>query len=106
MSTTIFRAIAGLGGLVLAGYIIWATKADFWAAVDLITSNPWGQVTLVDLYLGFVLCALVIFVFEQDRRVAACWIVPIFFLGNVWTAIWFVVRAPNILRRLTASKTG
>ncbi|RKF06279.1 hypothetical protein DEM25_011635 [Oceaniradius stylonematis] len=91
--------IAGLG-IGFFGLIVWASfAADFWASFDAIAADPWGLVTLADLYLGFVLTAVVIAGFERGFR-AVLWIVPLPFLGNVWAVIWFVVRLPELYRRL------
>lgn len=91
--------LAGLG-LLVAGTIVWAMAiGDFSAAGTWLTTDPWGIVTLADLYFGFVLSALVIAGFER-RWPAVFWILPIPFLGNVWTVIWFVVRLPELMRRL------
>jgi hypothetical protein len=61
-----------------------------------------GIVTLADLYLGFVLTAVVIAGFERGFR-AVLWILPLPFLGNVWAVVWFVVRLPELFRRLARS---
>ncbi len=91
--------LAGLG-LSFAGTIAWAVAVgDFSAAGTWLTTDPWGIVTLADLYFGFVLSALVIAGFERHWR-AVLWILPIPILGNVWTVIWFIVRLPELLRRL------
>ncbi len=55
---------------------------------------------LSDLFLGFCIAAAVIFLFEKNKLVAALWAAPIFVLGNVWTALWFVLRLPEIAKRL------
>lgn len=101
MTTQALRIISALGGLILAGAIFWAFGLQpFWEGVDVVTSSPWGQVTLIDLYLGFVLHAVLIFIFERSVAAKLIWTLPIFFLGNVWTAAWFVLRAPQIVARL------
>jgi len=90
--------IAGLG-LLLTGLIVWAIFAgDFSAAGDFLLGKPWGIVSMVDLYLGFLLSAVVIFFVEPDKRVALIWLLPIFVLGNVVTALWFVLRGLPRLR--------
>lgn len=100
-SVQALRIISAIGGLALAIAIFWAFGQEpFWDGVDIVTSSPWGQVTLIDLYLGFVLHALLIWIFERQMLTRLIWVVPIFFLGNVWTAIWFVMRAPQIIARL------
>ncbi len=94
------RGLVAVLGAAFAVMIVWAsTQSNLWDAVDLITSDPWGQVTLADLYLGFVLTAVVIGFFERGWM-ALFWIAPMPFLGNVWAVIWFVVRWPELVRRL------
>ena len=95
----VLRAGLALTALVLTGLILFAVRAgDFGAAGDWLTGEPWGLVTLFDLYFGFVLAAIVIALAERRIVSAAFWILPIFVLGNVWTALWFVVRGLHLLK--------
>ena len=71
---------------------------DFWTAGRWLTSDIWGIVTLTDLYLGLFLAALAMGFFEKGLK-AVFWIVPLPFLGNVWTALWVVMRLPELARR-------
>ena len=97
---TIARIALALVATAFAALIVWAAMtADFWASFDAITADPWGLVTLADLYLGFLLSAIVIGFFERGWR-AVLWILPLPFLGNVWTAFWFVMRLPALARAL------
>lgn len=96
---TALRVLLGLIGLMLAGVIVWAFAAgDFAAASAWLSGEPWGIVTLFDLYLGFLLSAVVIAVMERHWT-AALWIAPIPVLGNVWTVVWFVTRFPVLVAR-------
>lgn len=99
----IWRLLVAVGALAL-GILIWLaiTNGDFGAAGGWLTSDPWGQVTLFDLYLGFFFLAIVIGFFEKTWWRAAFWIVPLPFLGNVWIAIWLVLALPELARRLRA----
>lgn len=98
----LLRAVLVLAGLALVALVAWAVFAgDFRAAGRYLTSDPWGVVTLADLYLGFLLSSLVIAAFERNWR-AALWIAPIPFLGNIWTVIWFIVRFPAHMNRKLA----
>jgi hypothetical protein len=82
------RLLCGLLLIILSGSIIWAFKsAPFWASFDLITENPWGKVTLIDLYSGFVAFAIIIGLVDGP------WIGLIAFLllcvlGNVVSLAW------------------
>lgn len=94
--------IGGLG-LLLTGLIFWAIAAgDFSAAGDFLLGKPWGIVSMVDLYLGFLLSAVVIFYVEADKKIALIWLLPIFVLGNIVTALWFVLRGLTRLRTALA----
>ncbi|WP_422372599.1 hypothetical protein [Hoeflea sp.] len=95
------QILLAAAALAFAGLIVFAiADGSFSAAGAWLTSEPWGLVTLADLYLGFMLSALVIWWFERQLPLALLWIVPIPFLGNVWTAIWFVYRLPHLRERL------
>ncbi|WP_323760860.1 hypothetical protein [Maricaulis sp.] len=111
--TVAIRLLALLGGAVLTGLIVLAVRTgNFSAAGRWLTSDPWGIVTLFDLYFGFLIVAALIAAIEQSVRAKLFWILPIFVLGNVWTAVWLLARAGRIAglsRRLTApmqQKTG
>ena len=98
---SISRLLLLVPTLVLTALIIWAVRAgDFGAAGDWLTGQPWGVVTLTDLYFGFALSALVIGATERRWLPALFWILPVFVLGNVWTGLWFVWRWPELLGRL------
>jgi len=94
--------IAGLAAAFLA-LLVWAsTKGGAGEAMAFLTGTPWGITTAADLYLGFLLSAVVIWLAEERKAVALLWALPIFVLGNVWTAVWFVVRLPRLAARLKA----
>lgn len=100
------KVLIGALGLVLTGLIVWAMMVgDFSAAGDFLLGKPWGIVAMVDLYLGFLLIAVVIFLAEPDKRIALVWIVPIFVLGNIVVALWFVLRGFTRLRTAFRKQT-
>ncbi len=99
----LLRIIVAIGGAGLAASIWWAMGADTRGLGPVLVemfSKPWTVVTLIDLYLGFLLAAVVICLFEKSWFSRFFWAVPIFFLGNVWLAVWFVIRLPELTRRL------
>jgi len=91
------RSILLLGVAALFASIIYASvSADFFASFAQIGAMPWGLVSLIDLYLGFAVLAVLIALVELPTR-AAGWIIALFILGNVVGAAWFAWRLPTIV---------
>lgn len=103
----ILRAAVGILGLALLGLVIWAAFAlqdlhgSFFDQLGVVTTLPWGIAMLGDLYVGFILFAVVVFLTERSWVIAAIWAVPIFILGNFWAALWLVVRLPHLAKQLS-----
>ena len=98
---TFVRILSALGGVILAIAIVWAiVTADqsFAEAIAWLTSEPWGVVSLIDLYLGFFLIAVLIWVVEPNKAIALLFILPLPVLGNVWAAAWAVWRLAHAIR--------
>lgn len=99
------RVLIALLGLALTGAIVWANlnsgplHGSIFDQGGVMLSLPWGAVTMADLYTGFVLFAIVIFLAEKSWFAALLWSVPLFFLGNIWAALWLFVRLPSLARR-------
>lgn len=104
---TALRAAIGLAGLALFGLIVWAAlaQADLHGSLldqfDVVMSLPWGAVSVVDLYIGLILIAVLIFFTERTWWIAALWAAPLLVLGNVWAALWFVIRLPHLAKQLS-----
>ena len=99
---TIARALCILGAAILLASVFWAaSQASIGASFQAIVADPWGVVSLIDLYLGFVLISIVIWLFERSPIRALCWIVPIYVLGNTVSAVWLAWQLPKILKRQT-----
>lgn len=97
-----FRILSAILGLAFAGSIIWgfADGRSVVPLLEIMLAEPWGIVTLADLYLGFVLAAGIIIVLEPHRMAGILWGVSVIILGNVITAAWIVFRLPGVLARL------
>jgi hypothetical protein len=102
------RLFAVFATLLMGAAIVYAVLAstpphpDFLAAFAKMGSFPWGQVTLLDLYITFGLFAVVIGLFEQRWTHAALWIAALFILGGFLIAFWLALRWPELARRLRA----
>ncbi len=97
------RTLIVAAALALVVAIVWAIGADgrsTGAIIGEMLSKPWTVVTLVDLYAGFVLIAVLVCLFEKSWPARLFWAAPLFLLGNVWAAAWLVFRLPEIARRL------
>ncbi len=105
--TCLLRGLAGLSGLALAAAIVWAMgEKSLWDSFPAIVADPWGLVTIIDLYIGFVLMAIVIAVVEPVWWRAALWILPMPFLGNLVPALWLVLRAGHLVRLARRAPDG
>lgn len=105
---TLIRILCLIGGLVLAASIVWAMGAwdgSFGEAISWLISEPWGVVSLIDLYLGFFLIAVLIWLLEPNKMIALAFIIPLPFLGNVWAAVWFAWRLAVVIRGRVATPT-
>lgn len=94
-----------MAALVLAALIVWAAGAgDFAGFGAVLLSDPWGVVTMADLYIGFLFAALIIWFSHENKIAALLWIAPIAVLGNVWTGLWFAIHLPRLIRALRDSR--
>lgn len=102
MNNTIPRAAVAILAIAFTAMIGWASmRGDFGAEFAAITAMPWGQVSLVDLYLGFALYAGAVWMIEDKLSTKLFWALPVIILGNAWSLIWIAVRWEVIAARLT-----
>ncbi|WP_300542554.1 hypothetical protein [Maricaulis sp.] len=94
------RLILLIPTLALAALIAHAVRAGNFSPDGWLVTDPWGWVTLFDLYFGFALSGIVIAGMERKFWPSVFWITPILILGNVWTGLWFILRGPALWRRL------
>jgi len=97
----IYRLVVAALAFAFVAMVWWAyMDRSIWASFAIIVDDPWGLVALADLYLGFILLSSIIWMFETSRLQALLWIVPLFLLGNAWSAAWMVWRLPDLAARL------
>lgn len=83
---TLATVLTSLGALVMFSVIAWALSTSTAAGnntaqVQWLISNPWGIVSLVDLYTGFTVFSLWICFREGSRVTAAAWVVVMMTTG-------------------------
>lgn len=103
--TTFWRAALAIATLLLAALIVRAAlSADFFEAFGRIARDPWGLVSLVDLYLGFLMFAVVIVGFDGRGPATTLWVIGLFLLGNLVGAIWLISRYRRLREALLAAR--
>jgi hypothetical protein len=95
---TTAKVISALGVLAMTAVLIYGfTVGDFASDGAKIVQNPWGIVSLVDLYTGFILFSGWIVYRERSLPVALIWVILMMVLG-------FFTGALYTFLALTASK--
>jgi hypothetical protein len=87
------KAIALLGLLAMTAILIYGfTVGDFAEEGKQLLSMPWGIVSLVDLYVGFVLFSGWIVYREKSAARSVVWVILMMVLG-FWTASLYTLIA-------------
>lgn len=87
----ISKLLALLGLIAMSAALVYGFGwGDFFADGALIVANPWGIVSLVDLYTGFALFGAWIYYREANKLIALGWIVVLMILG-FWLASLYVL---------------
>ncbi|MGM0652146.1 MAG: DUF1475 family protein [Bacillota bacterium] len=72
---------------LLNGFI----NGDFWADGSKLFANPWGIVSLVDLYVGFILFSMWIIFREKSRAAAVIWVILMMVFGFLTACIYTLI---------------
>jgi uncharacterized membrane protein len=94
----IARIFAISGTLIMFFSLIYGfVYGDFFAEGKIISSMPWGHVSLIDVYVGFAIVGGWIIYRENNIRRSILWIAGLFFLGNFIAClyIWIAVEKAN-----------
>lgn len=101
----LIRLLLLAGGAALTAAIFWAMQGEarpLGQILDDMAAEKWTVVTFVDLYLGFFISAVIMMLAERRWYWGLAWALPVFALGNVWTALWAILRLPSLAKRLRA----
>jgi hypothetical protein len=92
MHMKLARAISwiGVGAMVLVLYYGF-TEGSFFSDGGMILDNPWGIVSMVDLYVGFTIFSMWIYFREESKLVSISWIAAMmifgFLTGSLYVAL-------------------
>lgn len=88
------KILSALGILAMTAVLVYGfSVGDFASDGSLILSNPWGIVSLVDLYTGFFLFSAWIVFREKNPLVSFLWVVAMMILGFFTGALYVFVVA-------------
>ena len=91
MTTT--KVIAYLITIAMVSTILWAqNQVSLFDSI--LPTLPWGVVSLVDLYSGFILIGIWI-IYKENSLPAIIWIIFLIVLGNLTTAIYVIYSLNN-----------
>jgi len=87
------KLISFLGVIAMSAVLIYGfTIGDFSAEGSRLASMPWGIVSLVDLYTGFILFSGWIIYREKSLLVAVAWTVAMMVLGFFAGSLYALVN--------------
>lgn len=95
------KVVSLLGVLAMSVVLVYGfTVGNFASDGSEILSNPWGIVSLVDLYVGFGLFSVWIVYREEEIYKAVIWVILMmvlgFFAGSLYVLIALIQSSGNI----------
>jgi hypothetical protein len=91
------RLLALLGTLIMGGMILYSlVVGDFAGEGSILLSLVWGQMSLVDLYVGFVLVYAWIFYRESNWIARVLWFVAMMVFGNLTFALYLLIESYRV----------
>jgi len=89
---TVAKIVAALGALAMAVILIYGfTVGDFGGEGQVLLSMPWGIVSLVDVYVGFILFSAWIVYREKSLVRSAIWVIAVMVLGNLTASLYALI---------------
>ena len=90
---TITKVISYFISLAMISVILWAQNQT--SLFDsIIPTLPWGIVSLVDLYSGFILIAIWM-IYREKNYTSVIWVFFLMILGNLTTAVYVIYCINN-----------
>jgi len=86
--------LLALGCVIMAAAIAYALiVGDFWAEARILFQYPWFHLSMIDLYMGFLVFSGWVIYRERSPIAAIIWIVLVLTLGNLATCAYALVIA-------------
>lgn len=90
------KFIALLGAVAQGGILIYGfSRGNFGAASQFFFKDPWGIVSLVDVYVGFMFFSAWVIYREKNLLNALLWVVAIIILGNFPAGVYAFLALQN-----------
>jgi len=88
----IAKIISWLGLLAMVGVLLYGfTAGSFTEDGSKLLANPWGIVSVVDLYVGFILFSLWIGFREKSTAMAVFWIILMMVFGFLTASLYLLI---------------
>ena len=88
------RALAGVVGVVMAAALTYGfTAGDFFADGGRLIDNPWGVVTLVEVYVGYAILAVWMVYREPSALSGVLWVIALMLIGHLVSAVYLLRAA-------------
>lgn len=85
---------SGLGTLAMSVVLVYGfTTGSFFEDGGQLMQNPWGIVSLVDLYVGFVLFSVWIVYRETTWWVSVLWVALMMVFGFLTASVYLTIHA-------------
>ena len=102
----VLKAVTWLGLLGFVGYsIAWLnlSSVSVFTGLASIFVDPWSITfgIFLDLILGLILFSIIIYLNAESKKVAAIWIVALFAIGNVVSAIYLLFNWKKIAVKIS-----
>lgn len=86
------KTVIYLVSIVLIAFMAYAfVYGDISQSGPILFGSPWGLMTIVDLYAGFILFAIFIVSQEQQLTRYAPWVIALMFLGNLVACLYLLM---------------
>ena len=80
-------AVVSMAAILVYGFVV----GDFGGEGQVLLSMPWGIVSLVDVYIGFVLFSGWIVYRERSAVRSTIWVILVMILGNLTTGLYVLI---------------